>query len=159
VSWKNLENPENMYEAKRLLTLDANVFVAALKRDEPHSDECVNILNKVPTEFLLCEPSIVYQEVCGTIARKIDLEAAKHAEQSLSKLIHPLLLITCDKSFCLSSYKLCHEYKIYSIDALYLKTALDFSAILVSLDKEDFIDKIKSKKPRIEVYHVEEFPY
>ena len=96
MSWKNLENPENMYEAKRLLTLDANVFVAALKRDEPHSDECVNILNKVPTEFLLCEPSIVYQEVCGTIARK-NLEAAKHAEQSLSKLIHPLLLITCDK--------------------------------------------------------------
>lgn len=99
MSWKNLEDPENMYEAKRLLTLDANVFVAALKRDEPHSDERVNILNKVPTKFLLCEPSIVYQEVCGTVARKIDLEAAKHAEQSLSKLIHPLLLITCDKLF------------------------------------------------------------
>lgn len=159
MSWKNLENLESMYGAKRLLTLDANVFVAALKKDESHSDKCVNLLNRIPTEFLLCEPSIIYQEVCGTIAKKIDIETAKHAEKSLSKLIHPLLLITCDKTFCLSAYKLCHEYNIYPIDALYLKTALDFSSILISLDGEDFIDKIKSKKPRIEVYHVEEFPY
>lgn len=49
MSWRNLENPENMYEAKRLLTLDANVFVAALKRDESRSDERANILNKIPT--------------------------------------------------------------------------------------------------------------
>jgi len=27
------------------------------------------------------------------------------------------------------------------------------------LDKEDFIDRVNSKKPSIEVYHVSEFPY
>jgi hypothetical protein len=42
---------------------------------------------------------------------------------------------------------------------MYLKVALDNNAILVSLDKEDFIDKLTSKKLNIETYHVSEFPY
>jgi hypothetical protein len=42
---------------------------------------------------------------------------------------------------------------------MYLKTALENLAVLVPLDKEDFIDKVNSKKPNIEAYHVSEFPY
>ncbi|RLE87950.1 MAG: acyltransferase [Thermoprotei archaeon] len=30
---------------------------------------------------------------------------------------------------------------------------------MVSLDKRDFIDRVKRKNPPIEVYHVSEFPY
>ena len=57
------------------------------------------------------------------------------------------------------AYPICAEYDIYVIDAIYLKVALDNHAILVSLDKEDFIDKLKSKELPIEAYHVNEFPY
>jgi len=57
------------------------------------------------------------------------------------------------------SAKVISEYDIYAIDTTYLKTALGSRAILVSLDKEDFIDKVNSKRPSIEAYHVPEFPY
>lgn len=113
----------------------------------------------MPDAFVLAEPSIVYQEVCGTLARRVGTDAAHQAKGHLDAMIHPMLLASCDKTFCASAYPLCSEYVVYAIDAIYLKVALDFSAILVSLDKEDFTDKVKTKKLDIEVYHVSEFPY
>lgn len=148
-----------MKVTKRLITLDANILIAALKKDEPHSQSCVNVLNKIPNVFVPCEPSIIYEEVCGTLARTVGLDIANLAKEKLNKIIHPMLLINCDKDFCTSTYPLCHEYQIYSIDALYLAVALEKGAVLVSLDKEDFIEKVKVKNPPIEAYHVTEFPY
>ncbi|MEM3710312.1 MAG: hypothetical protein QXL46_05380 [Nitrososphaerales archaeon] len=74
-------------------------------------------------------------------------------------MIHPKLLVNCDKVFCVSTYPLCSKYGIYAIDALYLKVALDNNAILVSLDKEGFIEKLRSRRNQIEVYHASDFPY
>lgn len=148
-----------MRERSRLLTLDSNVMVAALKEDESHSDHCAEILGKVPDPFILSEPGIIYQEVCGTLARRVGAQTADDARRQLDLIIHPTLLANCNRTFCVSAYPLCSEYDIYAIDAMYLKTALDSRAILVSLDKEDFIDKVSSRKPNIEAYHVSEFPY
>jgi hypothetical protein len=39
---------------------------------------------------------------------------------------------------------------------MYLKVALDNRAILVSLDKEDFIDKVAGKRHDIQAYHAAE---
>jgi len=141
----------------RLLTLDSNVLIAALKEDEPYSEKCLEILSQVPDTFILAEPSIVYQEVCGTLARKVGKDVADQARKQLDLMIHPKLLANCDKTFCISAYQLCAEYKIYAIDAMYLKVALDKQAVLVSLDKEEFIDKLKLKKLPIEAYYVNEF--
>ena len=148
-----------MKQSSRLLTLDANVLIAALKADEPYSEKCAKILSKVPNQFQLTEPSIIYQEVCGTLARKTSLDIANEARKQMDLMINPKLLTNCDKNLCTSAFCLCSEYNIYSIDALYLQVALKNKAILVSLDKEDFIDRLKKKKPPIEVYNVSEFPY
>jgi predicted nucleic acid-binding protein len=142
-----------------LLTLDANVLIAALKADEVHSGECARILGQVPEQFVLAEPSIIYQEVCGTLARKLNLDVASKAKKQLDLMIYPKLLSDCDRKLCTSAFALCSEYGIYAIDALYLQVALTNRAILVSLDKEDFIDKLKNKKQPIETYTVSEFPY
>ena len=142
-----------------ILVLDANVFIAALKKNEKYSEKCVDILSSIPGNFLLAEPSIIYQEVCGTLARRVGLAVADEAKAILDKIIEPSFLIECSKDFCISAYMLCYDYNIYSIDALYLKVALDMNGILVSLDKEDFIDRVKNKMPPIEVYHVTEFSY
>lgn len=147
-----------MARNRRLLTLDSNVFIAALKEDEPYSRECVEILNMIPHSIILAEPSVVYQEVCGTLARRVGANVAEEAKRCLDAMIHPRLLITCDKAFCISAYPLCSEYGIYAIDALYLKTAITCKAALVSLDKEDFIDRARGKNLPIEVYHVSDFP-
>jgi len=148
-----------MKQTSRTLTLDSNVIIAALKQDEPYSKKCTEILGKVPDAFILSEPSIVYQEVCGTLARRVRADIANQARKELDLIIHPRLLVNCNKAFCVSAYPLCSEYDIYAIDAMYLKTALTFNAVLVSLDNEDFIDKVNSKTPDIEAYHVSEFPY
>jgi predicted nucleic acid-binding protein len=139
--------------------LDSNVLIAALKKDESYSEKCSEILSKVPDAFILSEPSIVYQEVCGTLARRVGADVAEDAKKQLDLIIHPRLLVSCNRAFCVSAYPLCSEYNIYAIDAMYLKVALDTRAVLVSLDKEDFTDKVNSKKPNIEAYHVSEFPY
>jgi predicted nucleic acid-binding protein len=56
---------------KRILTLDSNIFVGAVKGDEPYQKKCLDIIKLIPDAFILSEPSIVYQEVCGTIARRV----------------------------------------------------------------------------------------
>ena len=142
-----------------MLTLDSNVLIAALKKDEPYSQKCSEIISEVPDSFVLTEPSIVYQEVCGTLARRVGAEMADDPRKQLDMIIHLGLLTNCNRAFCLSAYLLCSEYGIYAVDAMYLKVALDNHAVLVSLDKEDFIDRVNSKKPSIEAYHVSEFPY
>ena len=68
----------------RLLTLDSNVLIAALKEDEPYSEKCLEILSQVPDTFILAEPSIVYQEVCGTLARKVGKDVADQARKQLN---------------------------------------------------------------------------
>ena len=148
-----------MKQISRVLTLDSNVIIAALKQDEFYSEKCAEILGKVPDAFVLSEPSIVYQEVCGTLARRVRADVADQARKELDLIIHPRLLVNCNKAFCVSTYPLCSEYDIYAIDAMYLKTALDSNAVLVSLDNEDFIEKVNSKRPDIEAYHVSDFPY
>ena len=148
-----------MKPTSRILTLDSNVLIAALKTDETHSEKCAEILTHVPDTFILAEPSIIYQEVCGTLARKADLDTANAAKKQLDLMIHPRLLTNCDGTFCTSAFPLCSEYNVYAIDALYLQVALDNQSILVSLDKEHFTDRLKSKRPTIETYHVSDFPY
>jgi len=134
-------------------------LIAALKKDEPESDRCAELLRKVPGEFSLSEPSIIYEEVCGTLTRRVSRRVADEAMRQLDLMIHPDRLAHCNKSFCVSAYPLCGEYDLYAIDALYLKTALDHRAILVSLDKKDFIDRVNAKPSSIEAYHVSHFPY
>ena len=148
-----------MSDSKKLLTLDSNVFVGSAKADEKYRKNCIDLLKLVPDNFVLSEPSIVYQEVCGTIARRVGSSEAKEFGEKLDKLVLPELLYICDKSFCLASYSLCSEYGIYAIDSLYLRVAIDSGAIIVSLDREDFIDKIKKNHHNVEAYHVSEFPY
>jgi predicted nucleic acid-binding protein len=148
-----------MAHDRRVLTLDSNVLIAALKKDEPQSKKCSEILVNVPDKFILSEPSIVYQEVCGTLARRVGADVSHRARKQLDLIIHPKLLTNCNRTFCISAYPLCFKYNIYSIDAMYLRVALENNAILVSLDKDDFIDKLASKKLNIETYHVSEFPH
>ena len=148
-----------MSEPRSILTLDSNVFVAAAKGDEPYHKDCLNLLKKVPDSFFLAEPSTIYQEVCGAVARRVGLKEAQVFSEQLDRFIPEELLFDCNKHFCLSSYPLCSQYKIYAMDALYLNVAINSGAHLVSLDSEDFVDRLKENKHNVEVYHVSEFPY
>lgn len=144
---------------KKILTLDANVLIGAVKGDERYHEKCQEILELVPDEFVLSEPSILYQEVCGTIARRMGGIEAEEFADKIDKFVPSELLFVCDRTFCLDSYSLCSEYGIYSIDALYLAVAIGSGSILVSLDDEDFVGKLKKNRHNVEAYHVSDFPF
>ncbi len=148
-----------MRAGEGVVTLDSNVFVCALKADEHYSAKCREIMRKVPRSFVLSEPAIVYQEVCGTIARKAGVAAAKLVTDRLDQMIHPGLLFSCDRRYCISAYPLCAEFGIYAVDALYFRTAIDANGILVSLDEEDFLSKVRANPYHVEVWHPSDFPY
>jgi predicted nucleic acid-binding protein len=135
------------------------VLIAALKADEPYSGNCAEILRQVPDTFILAEPSIVYQEVCGTLARRVGLSVANRAREQLDLMIYPSLLADCDRDFCASAFPLCSRFGLYAVDALYLQAAINNESILVSLDKEDFTDRLRIEKAIVEAYHVADFPY
>lgn len=67
------------------------------------------------------------------------------------------LVFRCDSELCKRAYSLCHEYRVYPMDTLYLRVALDSDAVLVSLDREDFINRVRAANPSIRAYHVSEF--
>lgn len=157
--WKRFEGPDGMNPSNRLLTLDSNVLISAISKNERSSAKCAGILSKVPSQFILAEPSIVYQEVCGTLARKVSLEEANIAKKYMDAMIQPRMLSLCDRDLCTSAFCLCSEYKIYAIDALYLQVALINGSILLSLDREDFVDRLKEKDLPVEAYTVDDFPY
>jgi predicted nucleic acid-binding protein len=142
---------------RELLTLDANVFVAAVRANEPFTDECQQILRRVADEFTLIEPSIVYVEVFGTLARRVGSELAEKARLELGSVLDSHVTVTCDREFCLRAYPLCHLYGVYAVDSLYLEAAVEAGSILISLDNEDFIDRIKRSKPSIKAMHISEF--
>jgi hypothetical protein len=83
-----------------LLTLDANVFVAALKSDEALSAACREVLKCLADGYVLVEPSIVYVEVLGVLARRVGLELAEKARVELDEILDPRFTVSCDREFC-----------------------------------------------------------
>jgi hypothetical protein len=63
---------------------------------------------------------------------RIGRDEADQARRQLDSMIHPGLPVDHDKAFCMSAYPICAEYKIYLIDAMYLKVALEKRAALFS---------------------------
>jgi predicted nucleic acid-binding protein len=138
------------------LTLDSNVFVAAIKEDEPFSEECREVLRVADEMYMLHEPSVVFAEVLGTLGRRVGLDVAESAGEKLDRMFGSGLYV-CDRAFCLRAYPLCERYGIYSVDALYLEAAIESGATLVSLDRRDFVDRVKGNDPPVRVLHVSEF--
>lgn len=103
---KKCARPAATPAARPLLTLDANVFIAALKPDEPDSDQCRALIRRVADAFLLSEPSLVYQEVCGTLARRLGGELADNARAQLDAMLLPAFVVNCDRAYCIAAYPL-----------------------------------------------------
>lgn len=141
----------------RPITLDSNIFISKIKGDETYSNECGALIARVGADFFLVEPATVLTEVGNAVGRNISLKAAEDEVDTLLRMVS--ILMPCDKEFCVKAGLTGAEYDVYSADSLYLQTAINFGSTLVSLDEEEFINKVKVKKPPIEVYHIKDFPY
>jgi len=141
----------------RPITLDSNIFISKIKGDETYSSECGGLIARVGADFFLVEPAIVLTEVGNAVGRNIGLKAAEDEVNTLLRMVSAL--IPCDEGFCVKAGLTGAQYDVYSADSLYLQVAINFGSVLVSLDEEEFIHKVKAKKPPIEIHHIKNFPY
>lgn len=61
----------------RLITLDPNVFISKIKGDEPYSNECGILIERVGIDFFLVEPTIMLTEIGNAVGRNIGLREAE----------------------------------------------------------------------------------
>ena len=137
------------------LVLDANVIISAIKGTEKHSQKCRDLLDGVWEEYYLIEPRIILLEVVNSVFRHIDRKAAKEVYTDLIDAVYIFQDFTTNDELKRVA-EIGASYNIYAIDSMYLTTALDNEASLISLDRKDFIDRIRAKNPSVNAYHVSE---
>jgi len=153
---KWLELSENMPEAINIrVTLDSNVFISAIKENEEFSKDCSEILSQVGTLFILYQPTLCITELYNAIGKTKGEPTAKKALKEFYNMVYHLEDYGSSAQ-CERVGKTALNYRIYSADAFYLQTSLDFKTMLISLDAKDFIDRIKAKDADCNVYHAKE---
>jgi predicted nucleic acid-binding protein len=135
------------------VTLDSNVLISAVKENEKFSSDCKYLLSLVGTSFLLYQPALTITELYNGIGRSKGEIAAKKALRDFYKMVYHIEDYG-SRSQCERVAKTALKYRVYSADAFYLQTSMDFKTVLISLDKEDFIDMIKAKDAKYDVWHV-----
>lgn len=138
------------------ICIDANVFIASTKGNEAYSSDCRRVIEAVADdEFYLIEPTICLTEVIRNITKYLGMEAGKSQENNLRRMVS--IWEICDDHFCTSAGYTGALYGTYSLDSIYLETALRHNAVFVTLDDLDFLSRIK-ERVGIEVYHPKDFP-
>ncbi len=70
------------------ICIDANVFIASTKGNEPYSSDCRRVIQAVVDgEFYLIEPTICLTEVIRNIIKYLGIEAGKTQESKLRRMI------------------------------------------------------------------------
>jgi predicted nucleic acid-binding protein len=141
----------------KLVTFDSNIFISETKGNEKYSDKCRDMISRVGSDFLLVEPAVLLAEIGNAVGRNVSLKSGANRVIEVEKVVS--WFTSCDKEFCKKAGITGAQHGIYSTDSLYLQTALDSYSILVSLDEDDFISRLKDKNLPIEIYHPRDFPY
>ena len=136
------------------VTLDSNIFISAIKGNEEYSRSSRKIVEMIGRNFLLIEPSIVFAEVGNAVARNMNVAVAEEVMESLKQTITSIQV--CDERFCREAGIYGALLGIYSADSLYWHTARENGALLVSLDREYFIRRVK-KDSTVKAFYVDEF--
>ena len=152
------------------ITLDSNIFISSIKGNEEHSDKCREIIEKVGTDLILVEPTILITEIGNAVGRNIGIEFSKKELEVIIEMV--TIFQNCDSLFCYRAGLTGAKYNIYSADSIFLQTALDYSSKLItfaffggtelgqsphSLDEDDFLKRVKAGRPKIDVVHPREF--
>ena len=137
------------------VTLDSNVLISAVKENEEFSKDCREILNQVGTSFILYQPTLCITELYNAIGKIKGEPPAKKALKEFYKMVYHLEDYG-SSALCERVGKTALKYRVYSADAFYLQTSLDFKTMLISLDEKDFIERIRTRGDNYKVYHAKD---
>ena len=122
---------------KSPVTVDASVFVNALRPEESGSDESAEFLSQLRRDSVpLIQPTLFIPEVVASIARKQDdADVALELMRELKKF-SKLTLVDLDDDLADYASEIAAKHRLRGSDAVYAAVALRFGAELITLDKE-----------------------
>jgi predicted nucleic acid-binding protein len=120
-----------------LLTIDASVFVAACHRREPGYAASRTLWEGLRSSSIpLIEPAILPVEVASAL-RRTGHGAKEAGEYAATILALPhLTVVTVDRRFSRRAIAVATQHKLRGADSLYVATAIQYGARLVTLDEE-----------------------
>lgn len=128
-----------------VLTLDASVFVAACRPDEPGFPSSRALLSAIRKSAIpLMEPALLPVETAAAL-RRAGLSSSDALEYALSLPDLPrLVLVPIDTPLAAQSARTAVHHGMRGADALYAAVAELYGAVLVTLDQEQLRKSPKS---------------
>jgi predicted nucleic acid-binding protein len=117
-------------------TVDASVFVSALRDSDPAHEQSHAFLGRAASESLIFVPTLVKPEVAGAMSRATgNTDLARHAWHMLSAAPR-LTTVAIDDDLAEAAADFAAEARVRGADSVYVATARRFDATLVTLDEE-----------------------
>jgi predicted nucleic acid-binding protein len=121
------------------ITLDSSVLVSALVEHEERRRIARDIMKRVFEGDLHVVTSVIVPvEVCGAIARRVNVAAAKKAMTQLQKWKDMRLIeySELNEEKCLESAELAATLRVRGMDAIVIQTARESESTLITFDDE-----------------------
>lgn len=119
------------------VTLDASVWLAAISAREPAHQQCASLVETLITQrVLLHQPGLFVIEVCATIARRTRDRARAMAAGEATLATPNLTLHALDHTLAADAAELAASCALRGADAVYVATARQADAMLLTLDLE-----------------------
>ncbi len=118
-------------------TVDANIFVAASKPNEPFHSACHDFFLKVAKEKGIFEcPNLMLIEIAAAVARSTHSRLLSQTLLQQTLATPFLRLRGLDAKLAASSAQIAATHFLRAADAVYVAVAREAKSILITLDKE-----------------------
>lgn len=120
-----------------ILTLDANIWLAASNLNEPHFQDAARLFVTIAQKRLeiVCPVLVVVETACAAARKTGDAEAGETMRQAV--LATPQLrLVAFDESLAKNAANLGARLKLRAADAVYAAITCQTGSILITLDQE-----------------------
>lgn len=115
--------------------IDASVFVASARSDEPYYQMSREFLRKAQIHEIYC-PTIVLAECAAAISRQTDDPSLAEELVSIIEDLPGINLIPLDLSLARKASNVALRYRLRGADSIYVAVAEYFDAALITWDKE-----------------------
>lgn len=120
-----------------MYVIDASIHVADARPQEPHHGEAKALLARIAVEHdTVYLPEIVLAEVAAAISRGTGLIQVAERLAAILRWIPHFVYVPVDATLGDHAAQISARYQIRGCDAVYVALALERSAILITLDRQ-----------------------
>lgn len=116
-------------------TIDASVFVASARSDEPNYLHSRRFLREMFSQEVYC-PTLVLPECAAAISRQTNNPSLAQELVSIIEDLPGVNLISLDRPLARRAAQIAVEHRLRGADAVYVSVAVEYEAMLISWDRE-----------------------